>query len=99
MEDQTIGVAKIDVKVDNSQLLATVEASKRSVAGMSADAQAQYNKLDSVEKRRVDRLLKQADTLGMTRAEQLAYNAALRTSGPLLIIFPHGRNIPEPHSN
>lgn len=84
MEDQTIGVAKIDVKVDNSQLLATVEASKRSVAGMSADAQAQYNKLDSVEKRRVDRLLKQADTLGMTRAEQLAYNAALRTSGPLL---------------
>lgn len=83
-EEQNIGTAKIDIKVDVSQLQAAVEASKRSVASMSADAQAQYNKLDSVEKRRVERLIKHVDTLGMTKAEQLRYNAALRTSGPLL---------------
>lgn len=84
MTEQNIGTAKIDVVVDISQMQAAAEAAKRSVSNMSADAQAQYNKMDAAEKRRVDRLRQQADTLGMTRAQQLAYNAALRTSGPAL---------------
>lgn len=84
MAEQSLGTARIDVTVDISQLQAAAELAKRSVTGMSAAAQDAYNKLDPAEKRRVDRLIHQANTLNMTRQEQLAYNAALRAQGPIL---------------
>ena len=51
---------------------------------MSTDAQAQYQRLSGAEKRRVEALVRQADTVGMTRAQQIAYNATLKTGGPIL---------------
>lgn len=51
---------------------------------LSGSAQQQYQQLSRAERSRVDTLVRQADTLGMTRSQQLAYNAALRTSGPVL---------------
>lgn len=84
MPDQVIGTARIDVTADPSGVLKAVAQAKASLADMSKDAQAQYKKLSTAEKRRVDSLIRQADTVGMSRAQQLAYNASLKTSGPLL---------------
>jgi lambda family phage tail tape measure protein len=84
MASETIGTARIDVEVNLDKLEASASAAKRAVADMATDAQTQYNKINASEKRRIDSLIKQADTLGLTRAEQIAYNAGLKTSGPLL---------------
>jgi len=84
MNDTAIGTARIDVIVDNSQLESAVSAAKRSVSDMSASAQQQYQQLATAEKRRIDTLIKQADIVNMNRAQQIAYSASLRTSGPLL---------------
>lgn len=84
MNDTAIGTARIDVIVDNSQLESAVSAAKRSVSDMSASAQQQYQQLATAEKRRIDTLIKQADIVSMNRAQQIAYSASLRTSGPLL---------------
>ncbi len=84
MTDQSIGAARIDLVVDTQQFDSAITAAKRGVADMSGSAQQQYQQLSRAERKRVDTLVRQADTLGMTRSQQLAYNAALRTSGPVL---------------
>lgn len=84
MTDQSIGAARIDLVVDTQQFDSAITAAKRGVADMSGSAQQQYQQLSRAERSRVDTLVRQADTLGMTRSQQLAYNAALRTSGPVL---------------
>lgn len=75
---ETLGTARLEIVVDTAQFDTAINAAKRSVSGMSQVAQAEYNKLGAAEKRRVDSLLKQADTLGYTRQQQILYNAALR---------------------
>jgi len=84
MADESIGTARIEIEVDTSQFDSAITAAKRSVADMSSSAQQQYQQLSTAEKRRIDTLVKQADIVGMNRAQQIAYSAALRTSGPLL---------------
>jgi lambda family phage tail tape measure protein len=75
---ETVGTARIDLVVNTDQFDAAINSAKRSVSGMSAQAQAEYNKLNASEKRRIDSLIKQADTLGFTRQQQILYNAALK---------------------
>lgn len=84
MADQSLGAARIDLVVDTQQFDSAITAAKRGVADMSSSAQQQYQQLSRAERGRIDTLVRQADTLGMTRSQQLAYNAALRTSGPVL---------------
>lgn len=84
MADETLGAARIDITVDVSQFDSAVTAAKRAMSDMSTSAQQQYQQLSAVEKRRVDSLVRQADTLNMTKAQQVAYNASLRSSGPIL---------------
>lgn len=84
MATDSIGTARLDIVVDTSQLEVAIERAKSRTASMAQDAQKQYATLNAAEKRRVDGLLRQADTLGFTREQQVAYNAALKTSGPLL---------------
>ncbi|WP_432593425.1 phage tail tape measure protein [Stenotrophomonas maltophilia] len=84
MTDQSIGAARIDLVVDTQQFDSAITAAKRGVADMSSSAQQQYQQLSRAERGRIDTLVRQADTLGMTRSQQLAYNAALKTSGPVL---------------
>ncbi len=84
MADQSLGAARIDLVVDTQQFDSAISAAKRGVADMSGSAQQQYQQLSRAERARVDSLVRQADTLSMTRSQQLAYNAALRTSGPVL---------------
>lgn len=84
MPEQVIGTPRIDVVVDTSQLDVAIGRAKNRLADMSGSAQQEYQKLDKVEKRRIDRLVDQANTLNLTREQQLAYNAALKTSGPIL---------------
>lgn len=84
MSESSIGAAAIEITVDTSQFTSAIDAAKRAVSDMSTSAQQQYQQLAGAEKRRVDALVRQADTLGMTKAQQLAYNASLRTSGPIL---------------
>lgn len=84
MAEEAIGVAKIYLTGDSSGIDGAVSRAKASISSMSKDAQAQYSRLSAAEKRRVDSLIRQADTVGMTRAQQIAYNAQLKASGPLL---------------
>ncbi len=81
---EVIGTARIDITSDASGVEAATAKAKASIASMSKDAQAQYSRLSAAEKRRIDGLIRQADTVGMTRAQQIAYNASLKSSGPLL---------------
>lgn len=84
MADETIGTARIDITGDASGIEAAAAKAKSSIASMSKDAQAEYSRLSAAEKRRIDSLIRQADTVGMTRAQQLAYNASLKSSGAVL---------------
>lgn len=83
-ESQSIGTARVDVVIDHTKAEAGVKAMGQTLTNFSVEAQKQYAALSATERRRVDSLIKQADTLGLTRKEQIAYNAQLRTSGPLL---------------
>jgi lambda family phage tail tape measure protein len=80
---EVIGTARLDIVVNTEDLEPAIERAKRGVTGMSQAAQAEYQKLSGAERRRADALIRQADTLGLTRAQQVAYNATLRTSGAL----------------
>lgn len=82
--EEAIGTARIDVIVDTSQLDIAIDRAKNRTASMSTSAQQEYAKLDRAEKRRIDRLIDQANTLNLSKEQQLAYNAALKSSGTLL---------------
>lgn len=78
MADDVIGSSRVNFTVDTSQFSAAINTAKNQISGMSADAQRQYQSLNKVEQKRIQNLIKQADTLGMTRQQQIAYNAALQ---------------------
>ncbi len=78
MAQESIGTARLDIVVDTSQFDAAIASAKRGTSDMSQSAQADYTKLAVAERRRVDTLVNQANTIGMTRKEQILYNAALR---------------------
>lgn len=84
MPTEVIGVARIDITADPSGAIDAAAKVKAGIASMSKDAQAQYQQLTAAGKRHYDSLLRQATTVGMTRSEQIAYNASLKTTGPLL---------------
>lgn len=100
-QEQAIGTARIDVVVDTSQFDVAVSRAKNRTAEMSNAAQQEYAKLDRAEKRRVDRLLDQANKLNLSKEQQLAYDAALRTHGTLLddITRKIARNTAEQNAN
>lgn len=77
-EGESIGTARLDVVVDTAQFDTAIVSAERRVSSMSQSAQAAYNQLSSAEKRRVDGLIKQADTLNLTRQQQILYNAAIK---------------------
>jgi len=78
MAQESIGTARLDIVVDTTQFDTAIASAKRGTSDMSQAAQADYTKLAAVERRRVDALVNQANTIGMTRKEQILYNAALR---------------------
>lgn len=78
MAQESIGTARLDIVVDTSQFDAAITSAKRRTSDMSQAAQADYAKLTVAERRRVDALVNQANTISMTRKEQILYNAALR---------------------
>lgn len=78
MAQESIGTARLDIVVDTSQFDTAVASAKRSTSDMAQSAQVDYAKLTAAERRRVDSLIHQANTIGMTRKEQILYNAALR---------------------
>lgn len=84
MAEQVIGTARIDITASSEGVEAAAAKAKASIASMSKEAQAQYSQLSAAEKRRIDSLIRQADTASLTRTQQIAYNAALKSSGPLL---------------
>src|SRR5688572_6555613 len=78
MTDASLGTARLDIVVGTEQFDAAITQAQTRITGMSSAAQAEYQKLNTAEKRRVDSLIKQADQLGKTRQEQILYNAALK---------------------
>lgn len=80
---EDIGTARINLVVNSQTFDSSITASERAVAQMSQSAQEAYNQLNAAEKRRADNLIRQADLLGKTRAEQIAYNAQTKIGGDL----------------
>lgn len=83
-ESQSIGTARVDLEVNTAQLEPAINLAKTRLTSLSTDAQKQYATLNKAEQRRVENLLNQANTLGLSKDQQLAYNAALKTEGALL---------------
>lgn len=77
---ESLGSARVDFAVDTHNFDATITAAKNQIRGLSEEAQKQYNNLNAAEKRRIDSLLKQANTIGLTRQQQILYNAALKNT-------------------
>ena len=82
-DEESIGTARIDVTVNTATMETGVEAAKRKVSGLGAEAAAQFDKANASTKRYADSLLRQADMLGKSRAEQIAYNAQMKIGGDL----------------
>jgi len=82
-EAESIGTARIDVTVNTATMETGVEAAKRKVSGLGAEAAAQFDKANASTKRYAESLLRQADLLGKSRAEQIAHNAQVRIGGEL----------------
>lgn len=78
MAQESIGTARLDIVVDTSQFDTAIATAKRRTSDMSQSAQADYAKLTAAERRRVDALINQANTIDFTRKQQILYNAALR---------------------
>lgn len=78
MADESIGTARIDIVVGTDQMDVAIERAKSRMSSMSTEAQKAYAGLNAAEKKRIDSLIKQADTLGFTREQQILYNAALK---------------------
>ncbi len=80
---ESIGTAALTLTVDTRGVDVGIEKSKSKVAGFSNAAQQEFQKLDAATKKSILSLDRQASQLGMTRAEWLAYNATLKTSGAI----------------
>jgi lambda family phage tail tape measure protein len=78
MAQESIGTARLDIVVDTTQFDTAIASAKRGTSGMSQAAQADYAKLTAAERRRVDSLVNQANTIDYNRKQQILYNAALR---------------------
>src|SRR5690242_15218927 len=83
MTDEPLGTARIDVTVNTQTMQAGITAAQNKMSQFGAQAAAEYEKASSSSKRYADSLLHQADMLGKTRAEQIAYNAQTRIGGQL----------------
>ncbi len=79
----SVGTAYIDVRVRTATMQAGLDAAKSKVSNLGAQAEAEFNKANSSTKRYADSLLRQANTIGKTRAEQVAFNAQLKIGGEL----------------
>ena len=77
---ESLGSARVDFAVDTHNFDATITAAKNQIRGLSEEARKQYDNLNAAEKRRIDSLLKQANTIGLTRQQQILYNAALKNT-------------------
>lgn len=78
MAQESIGTARLDIVVDTSQFDTAIATAKGRTSDMSQSAQADYAKLTAAERRRIDVLINQANTIDFTRKQQILYNAALR---------------------
>lgn len=83
MSSQTIGTARVDIVANADGVEVAAAKAKTSIANMSTSAQQQYENLTKRQQRSIETLMRQVDTVGMAREEQLAYNVAMRTTGAL----------------
>lgn len=84
MAEETVGTARVDIKVNVAEFQAGVAAAKRSMKGLegaSKEVRDEYNKLTSAERKRVDSLAKQAETFGLSKDAMLGYRIETRTTG------------------
>lgn len=80
---ETIGTAAINVVVDADQMQAGLSTARRSVADLSTQAQAEFNKLSTTQKRAAESALNYANNIGKSRAEIRAFNVEQRVGGQL----------------
>lgn len=84
MATESVGTARLDIIVDTTQFDTAIDRAKSKQESFSKDGQRQYAALTTAQRRNVDSLIKQADSIGLNREAQIAYNAATRVGGPLV---------------
>lgn len=82
-EGENLGTATIYLTVDKTSMDATIGKAKLQLAGMGAEASKQYDAMSVSQQKLAQSLVKQAEAIGKTRAEQIAYNAQLKIGGAL----------------
>ncbi|MFT4172825.1 MAG: phage tail tape measure protein [Rhodocyclaceae bacterium] len=79
------GELRIDFVASPGDLKVAVETARRGIAAFGAEARVAFDQLDKAGQRQIMTLLKQADTVGYTRQQQIAYNAALKGTPTAII--------------
>lgn len=86
MAEETVGTARVDIKVNVAEFQVGVAAAKRSMKGLegaSKEVRDEYNKLTSAERKRVDSLVRQAEAFGLSKDAMLGYRIETRTTGKI----------------
>ena len=84
MAEQTIGTARVDIVVNTNDMQAGIEAAKRQMKGFSdasSQAQKELDQMTSAQRRQVEALLRQINTMGLTKQQLAAFNVETKTSG------------------
>lgn len=81
MTTDAIGTARVDIVADTSGLEVGVNRANNVMRSFSESSQASIAKMNKEQQRVIQSLERQADKIGLTREQQLAYNIATRTSG------------------
>ncbi|MET0332548.1 MAG: phage tail length tape measure family protein, partial [Dyella sp.] len=77
-DEASLGTARVDITVSTEQMQAALDAAKSRYSDFSAAGQSAIAQLSAAQKRQLDSLLKQADTIGFNRQQMIAYNAAVK---------------------
>lgn len=83
MTEEALGTGVIYITADATKMEAGITAAQGKMSQFGAQAEAEYNKASASSKRYATSLLNQAEMLGKTRAEQIAYNAQVKVGGEL----------------
>jgi lambda family phage tail tape measure protein len=82
-ESTKVGTARVDLVVDTSGWEVGINRAKETQSTFVKGANAEYDALSKREKQRVNNLMRQVQTLGLSRDAQLAYDIQMKSSGKI----------------
>lgn len=84
MTTESVGTARLDLVVDTSQFDVAIDRAESRTESFSKAGQKQYESLSAAQKKHAQSLLRQVDTIGLSKEAQTLYNAQMKLGGPLV---------------